>query len=75
MNKKMLGVNVLPLVVMLHQARRWWTLRKLRSHWRQEQKFAKRYRQHKWARGVFNIEWNYWLLKISARAKQEQGVI
>ncbi|WP_046336987.1 hypothetical protein [Xenorhabdus bovienii] len=59
----------------LLRIRRWWALRKLRGHWRHEQKFAKCYRQHKWARRVFNIEWNYLFLKHSARVNQQRGKI
>ncbi|WP_446470821.1 hypothetical protein [Xenorhabdus stockiae] len=75
MIKEIYGVKIFPLVVMFYQVRRWWALRKLRNHWHHDQKFAQCYQQHKWARRVFNIEWNYLFIKHSARAKQQRGEI
>ena len=32
-SKEIYGVNVFPVLAVLHQIRRWWVLRNLKDHW------------------------------------------
>ncbi len=38
-SKEVYGTNVLGLVAMLHQLRRWWAIRELRQHWKLDRYF------------------------------------
>ncbi|PHM45894.1 hypothetical protein Xmau_00403 [Xenorhabdus mauleonii] len=75
MTREILGVNVLPLIEMLYQARRWLALRKWRNWWHADMRFRKVMRQHKWNWDHFNLENRYRLTKLLVRADRERGII
>ncbi len=74
---QILGVTVFPLVAVLQQVRRWWSLRYLRGHWADDQVLLRIARERNWVRVLtqFNIEARYRLIKLLATAEQQRGIL
>ncbi|WGZ68765.1 hypothetical protein SSARUM2_001104 [Serratia sp. K-E0102] len=75
--KQICGVTVFPLVVVLQQVCRWWSIRGLRIHWADGQGVRRIARERDW-QGVlvcFNIEQNYSFIKLLAKAEQQRGIL
>ncbi|MCC8367987.1 hypothetical protein J8V57_17240 [Xenorhabdus sp. PB61.4] len=75
MIKEIYGVKIFPMVVMLHQIRRWWALRKLRNWWRADMRFLKVLRQHKRICDHLNFYKRYRLIRLLAEDEQQRGNI
>ncbi|CAI2470121.1 MULTISPECIES: hypothetical protein [Serratia] len=74
---QILGVNVFPLVAVLQQVRRWWSLRYLRGYWADDQDLRRIARERNWV-GVlnhFNIEAGYRFIRLLATAEQQRGIL
>ena len=75
--KQICGVTVFPLMAVLQQLRRWWSIRGLRIHWADSQGVRRIARERDW-QGVFacfNIERNYSFIKLLAKAEQQRGIL
>ncbi|CDH04931.1 conserved hypothetical protein [Xenorhabdus bovienii str. oregonense] len=61
----------------LLRIRRWWALRKLRGHWRDDQFFLKLARQpkYKWISDHFNFYERYQFLRLLTEHEQRRGTI
>ncbi|KMJ44367.1 hypothetical protein AB204_14925 [Xenorhabdus khoisanae] len=78
MIKEICGVRIFPLIVMLYQVRRWWTLRKLRNWWRDDMHFLKlvrQYRQYKQINNHFSFDRRYRFLRRLTGYEQQRGII
>ncbi|WP_340609408.1 hypothetical protein [Xenorhabdus bharatensis] len=75
MIKEIYGVKIFPLVVMLHQIRRWWALRKLQNGWRADMRFLKVLRRHKLTCDHLNFYKRYRLIRLLAEDEQQRGNI
>ncbi|HGW4116250.1 TPA: hypothetical protein ACNH4I_003217 [Serratia marcescens] len=75
--KQICGVTVFPLVVVLQQVRRWWSIRGLRSHWADDQDLRRIARERNWVRVLtqFNIEARYRFIKLLTTAEQQRGIL
>lgn len=74
---QILGVTVFPLVAVLQQGRRWWSLRHLRGYWADDQDLRRIARERNWVRVLtqFNIEARYRFIKLLATAEQQRGIL
>lgn len=74
---QILGGTVYPLVAVLQQVRRWWSLRYLRGWWADDQSFRRIARERNWVDllNQFNIEARYRFIKLLATAEQQRGIL
>ncbi|ALL37838.1 hypothetical protein [Serratia marcescens] len=75
--KQICGVTVFPLVAVLQQLRRWWSIRGLRIHWADDQDLRRIARERNWVRVLtqFNIEARYRFIKLLVTAEQQRGIL
>jgi hypothetical protein len=75
--KQICGVTVFPLVAVLQQLRRWWSIRGLRIHWADDQDLRRIARERNWVRVLtqFNIEASYRFIKLLVTAEQQRGIL
>ncbi|MEL5384143.1 hypothetical protein [Serratia ureilytica] len=75
--KQICGVTVFPLVAVLQQLRRWWSIRGLRNHWADDQDLRRIARERNWVRVLtqFNIEARYRFIKLLAIAEHQRGIL
>lgn len=76
-SKEIYGVNVIPVLAVLHQVRRWWVLRDLKDHWNSRHKVIRICRSRGWYDHIRfeNIERQYFMTRQAARCHQCEGVI
>ncbi|MCG3463097.1 hypothetical protein L7G72_14845 [Xenorhabdus bovienii] len=74
-SKMVYGVNIFPLLVMVYQLRRKWSLKQLRGHWRDGQILLKIIRQSQRDWPYFNFEIRYQDLRKRVKREQGKGVI
>lgn len=76
-SKEIYGVNIISVLAVLHQARRWWTLRDLRRAWRDDYFFAGLVQQRGWfhVADTFAFDSRYKRIRMFAKAYQCEGVI
>lgn len=75
--KQICGVTVFPLVAVLQQLRRWWSIRGLRIYWADDQDLRRIARERNWVCVLtqFNIEARYRFIKLLASAEQQRGIL
>lgn len=71
------GVDVLSLIATIQQVRRWWHVRKWRSHWGNDQYLRKIAEKRQWIEvlRVFHFERNYKFIKLMVKADQQRGIL
>ncbi len=76
-SKEIYGVNVISVLAVLHQVRRWWVLRDLKDHWNSRHKVIRICRSRGWHDHIRfeNIERQYFMNRQPARRHQREGVI
>lgn len=76
-SKEIYGVNIISVLAVLHQARRWWVLRDLRKNWNWRNQAVKACHQAKRPDMVrfFSIEREYFFIRAEAKRYQREGVI
>ncbi len=76
-SKEIYGVNVFPVLAVLHQIRRWWVLRDLKGHWNNRHKVIRICRSRGWDEHIRfkNIERQYSMTRATAKRYQRKGVI
>lgn len=76
-SKEIYGVNVFPVLAVLHQIRRWWVLRDLKGHWNNRHKVIRICRSRGWDEHIRfqNIERQYFMTRATVKRYQREGVI
>lgn len=76
--KKIYGTNVFGIVAMLHQLRRWWAIRELRSFWNADRYFLVICRKFKHLNchiDSFNVQQRYEFVREFIKHHQQRGTI
>ncbi|HCM62759.1 MAG TPA: hypothetical protein DIT05_09470, partial [Morganella sp. (in: Bacteria)] len=75
-SKEIYGVNVISVLAVLHQVRRWWVLRDMKNHWNSRHKVIRICRCRGWHDHIRfeNIERQYFMTCQEAKRHQREGV-
>lgn len=76
--KTIYGVDVLGMIAMLKEIRRWWTIRELRGCWNDSRRGLVACRKFNHLNSVsehFNVQQRYKRIRMFAKPHQQRGVI
>ncbi|WP_230088692.1 hypothetical protein [Providencia sp. wls1943] len=76
--KKIYGTNVFGIVAMLHQLRRWWAIRDLRSRWNDSRDglvICRKFSHLSYYADYFQVQQRYKRIRMFAKAHQQRGAI
>lgn len=77
-SKDIYGVNVLPLIAIIHQVRRWWTIRKLCNRWNESRRDLVFYRELPYLSHrakYFQVQQRYKHMRQYVKVHQQRGDI